>query len=201
MAKPSAAETDDRQAEIAVTDAALLHLAPNHPQAVGLRTIAFRDTAVKPCRCATRLRRHAPSPDDLGVQRGDAKVVVGAPGPFTPITRVALASSAMLMVASLLAGLPKVFSGHVAGLLPTLSLLSFVLLFTIRTDKRQFSRGELSHVLEGHAPPAVGTLAPKDHAANLDRGCVRRPTADPGALEPDRRKRAMPLSTQRLKND
>ena len=51
--------------------------------------------------------------------------------PQTPFTWFALAGAAMLMVAGLLPGVSKVFSGHVAGLLPTLSFLTFILFFFV----------------------------------------------------------------------
>jgi uncharacterized membrane protein YozB (DUF420 family) len=45
------------------------------------------------------------------------------------MTWLGLSGSAVLMVAGLIPGVPKVFNGHVAGLLPTLSVLTFALLF------------------------------------------------------------------------
>ena len=68
---------------------------------------------------ARELRRYSP------------RVPGGSGWPRPPLTWVALAGSAVLTVAGLLAGLPEVFSGHLAGWLPGLSLLTFVVVFPV----------------------------------------------------------------------
>lgn len=67
----------------------------------------------------------------MGLRRYPPRVPRAIGWPRSALTWVALAGSALLSVAGLLAGLPKVFSGHLDGWLPGLSLLTFVVLFPV----------------------------------------------------------------------